>query len=88
MTIEWAAPAWPFIEYNGTNSGEICTAIEQFIEGSSAAVTSQGCSSVSITITYAEGFTNTYAIEVGQHFGITSGHQPGPAAWAEQWAKV
>ena len=85
MATEWAYPAWPFVEYDGTNSAEICAAIEEHSEeGATATVLAEGSGSVTIDVEPG----HTYTIQEGYHFGVTSGHNVSPADWAARYVKV
>lgn len=88
MAVEWAAQAEPFIEYDGTNSADICAAIEEFRVDSTATVASEGSGHVTIDVAFPDSPTDEYTLAEGDHFGVTSGRQAGSAEWGERYVKV
>lgn len=87
MTIEWAAKADPFILYTGTNSSDVCDAIEEFRPGSTATVVSETGGVLEVDVSTPDYPTDNYHIGEGERFGLTTGQQPDSTVWANQYAK-
>jgi hypothetical protein len=88
VSVEYAAQAFPFIEYDGTNAIEVANAIEEFRSGCSATITSQSLAQVTIEVSADEAPTDIYTILAGQRFGLSTGLQIGPADWATKWVSA
>lgn len=90
VAIEWAVRAQPFIQYDGTNSAEICAAFTQLLpENPAAAVVREEDGSVTIELSTPDfGPWLNYTLAEGERIGVLTGYQPAHTEWSTQFMRV
>lgn len=93
MAIEWAVPAFPYVEYDGTNAAEIADGMRDTREanyggGWISTVVSQAAG-VAVIEVGADGYaTDVYTLETGVRYGLTGQPPVAAADWDTQYIKV
>lgn len=82
-SIDWAASAQPFMQYDGTNSADLCDFFDANLAGPSSVVSED---SGTVTI-YVEESAMTFVMNEGDRAQLNGNVIP-PADWASKFIPV
>lgn len=85
MSIIWAVKANRYLQYDGTNSTDVCAAMNEYSAGNLYAVTSEADGILVIDATYESQPVGTYTINEDDYVGVVTGEVVSSADFAEQY---